>query len=192
MSAKRGLDDILTRMEQESTGETIAIGDIVRALQKRGFGALLMAPSLIIALPTGAIPGVPAICALFILLVAGQLIVGADHPWLPRRLRDFSFPRTVFRKSVEKIRPYARWVDNFFQPRYEFLTRNGVQRAIAVLCIALSVFIIVLGFIPFAPILPALAILLFGLALSVHDGLLTVIGLILVGAAGAVMPLLMQ
>lgn len=188
MAQKNGLYDTLAAIERETSGDKIAIKDIVAALERRGFGPLLIAPALITTLPTGAIPGIPAICALFILLIAVQIVFGARHPWLPRPVRDFSFSRKKFQNSVTRYSSYIRWVDDIFHPRFQFLTHKLAQWIIALLCVVLSVFIIILGFIPFAPLLPALAILMFGLGLSVRDGLLTFTGLVVVIAGLLFLP----
>lgn len=192
MTKKNGLTGTLAAIEQEANGKAITINDIVRAVQKRGFGPLLIGPALIIVMPTGAIPGVPAVCALLILLVAAQLLIGANHPWLPKKIGQFSFSKEQFSQGFKRFRPYTAAIDDFFHPRFEMLTRHLAQQVIAALCILLSIFIIVLGFIPFAPWLPALAIVLFGLGLSMHDGLLTFSGLLVVLAGLSLIPFLME
>jgi hypothetical protein len=151
---------------------------------------LLIAPALIGILPTGAIPFMPDIIALFVILIAGQMIFGRKHPWIPGKLRNFSFDRDKYEKGVEKAKPYTEWIDGFFHPRFKFLTGSIAQRFVAVFCIFLAVAIAILGFIPFAATIPCAAILLFGLGLTVHDGLLTAIGVLFMAASFAAIPYL--
>ena len=184
------LTEALDMLKRDTRGQKISFGDIVETLNHRGFGALIIAPALITVLPTGAIPGIPALCAIFIILIAAQLVFGRSHPWIPKRLDKMSFSRKKYEQAVEKARPYTQWIDRFFHPRLQFLTRKVAQRIIAVICVLLSLIIIVVGFIPFIPMLPALAILMFGLGISVHDGLLIAFGFIAMGIAFAVIPFL--
>ena len=190
MKQKTNLTDTLEAIESETEGDSISFHDLVTALNRRGFGALLIGPALITILPTGAIPGVPALCAVFIILVAAQVVLGRKHPWLPKKLKDMSFNRDKYLKGIQKAKPYTKRIDGFFHPRLRFLTHEASERVISLLCVFLSVAIIVLGFIPFAAMLPASAILLFGLGLSVHDGLLTAFGFALMGATFAAIPFL--
>lgn len=173
---KQGLTETLQEIEDKTDGETITFGDVVAAINHRGFGTLLIAPALIGILPTGAIPFMPDIVALFIILIAGQMIAGRSYPWMPRRLEEFSFSREKYLQSVEKAEPYTKWIDSFFHPRFKFLTGEIAERFVAVFCIILAIAIAILGFVPFAAAIPCAAVLLFGLGLSIHDGLLTAAG----------------
>ncbi len=168
-----GLTDTLNVIRDDTKkGEDISIGDLVDALNSRGYGPLLIGPALLTVLPTGAIPGVPAISALMIIFISVQILLGQSHPWLPKRIKKFSFSRKKFIAGLDKIKPYTEFIDSFFYPRLEFLTRKELKPFIAILCIILSLGIIVLGWIPFLAMIPASGILLLGLGLSARDGLL--------------------
>ena len=182
------LTDILEAIEDKSSGTKIDFDEMVEALKYRGFGPLLIGPALIVVLPTGAIPGVPSLCAAMIILISGQLVFGKRFPWIPQRLKDISFERKKYQDAVKKAKPYTEWIDGFFHPRFKILTEDIAQRIIAVICIALSLLMIAFELVPFAAALPALAILLFGLSISIHDGLLTLIGLILMVCAVSIIP----
>src|SRR5690606_29673135 len=84
------LTQILKTVDDKVERDKIAFRDIVRVLSHRGFGSLMIAPALIALLPTGAIPGIPAVCGAFILLIALQMAWGSDQPWLPQRLQKVS------------------------------------------------------------------------------------------------------
>lgn len=186
----KGLADTLVAIKESTNGDKISFGDIVKALNQRGLGALLIGPSLLMALPTGAIPGIPLICGLFIILIASQIAVGRRYPWIPDKLKSFSFERKKYENAVDKFKPYVEKIDSFFYPRFEFLTSNIVQRIVAIICVFLSALVIVLGVVPFAVTLPAITMLLFGLAISVHDGLLMAVGLFFMGLSAWVVPML--
>lgn len=178
------LKDVL----EQTQGDEISMSDLVEVLNHKGFGPLLIAPSLITVLPTGGIPGVPAICGVFIIFVAAQMLMGRSCPWLPKKLGNISFSRETYEKSVKKAEPYTKKFDSLFHPRLEYLTNKIAQRIIAFVSILLSIAMISIGFIPFAPAMLALVILMFGLGLSVHDGLLTALSVLPMIGALIVLP----
>jgi len=188
--SKRGLTETLQTIEREAQGDRISFGDLVKALNQRGFGPMLMAPALIGVLPTGAIPFMPDLVALFIVLIAVQLLMGRDHPWMPQRLKEYSFKRKTYKKGMKLAKPYTKWIDSFFHPRFQFLTGPIAQKFIAVLCIVLAFAIAILAFIPFAAAAPCAAVLFFALGLTVHDGLLTAVGMLFMTLSLGALPFL--
>ncbi len=188
--SKKALVDILQTIQDETQGDKISFEDVIQALNHRGFGPMLVAPALIGILPTGAIPFMPNVVALFVLLIAVQILLGRTKPWMPKRIKNFSFSRQAYQNAYKKFRPYALWIDGFFHPRFEFLTGEMAQKLIAVMCIGLALSIVVLAFIPFMAAIPCMAILLFGLGVSVHDGLLSAIGVVFMMFSFLAIPLM--
>lgn len=184
----KALTDTLQTIQDKSKGDNITIEELVEALNARGFGALLIGPSLIAVMPTGAIPGIPSVCAILIILIAVQMVIGRHYPWVPERLKNISFDRNKYMKAVDKAKPYTEWIDGFFHERLKFLTQESAQRVVALLCIFLALAMMPLELVPFAASLPAVTILLFGLSLSVHDGLLASIGFGLMAATLCTVP----
>lgn len=172
------IEETLETIKEETSGEKITIGDIAEILKGKGFGALLIAPSLITILPTGAIPGVPAICGLFIVVVAVQMIMSRKHLWLPKKLKDCSFSRDKYNNVLEKSKPYLKRVDKLFYPRLKIFMNGPVQRLAGLCCVALSAMMGFFGFIPLIPIIFASATLWFGVGFSTRDGLLVLLGFI--------------
>ena len=174
---------ILEKIQKQTDSEKLQIRDIVEILEDQGFGPLLLVPAIIVILPTGAIPGVPAIAALLIILLTGQLALGRKNPWLPRRLADYEIDKKKFNKGVRKISYFTRKIDRLFKPRLQFMFTPIAVRVIAGVCVLLALFMVPVGFIPFAVIIPAFAIAFLALGLSVRDGLVIAIGM-LVAVAG--------
>ncbi len=171
------LADILNEMDKDAQGGKINLGEMIERLNTRGFGPLLLAIGFIAVLPTGAIPGMPIFLAILICLVAVQILVGWSSPWVPQRMRNITFPQSYIKKGREKIMPAAKAIDKMIKPRLQFMTSDIAVRIIAVLCIGIAISMPFLGFIPFALLVPGLAIVFFGLGLSAHDGLLVLIAL---------------
>ena len=177
MSKTIDLTGVLEKIHKEVQGEQLKIKEIVEILNNRGFGPILLAASLFTILPTGAIPGVPSITALLILCIAGQLVLGKKYPWIPARLGNLSIEKEKFEDARQRAEPYTKALDRLFRPRLEILTGERSNRATAGLCIALALLMPPLELIPFAAVVPALAIGFFGLGLSAKDGLAFLIGL---------------
>ncbi|MFI4916868.1 MAG: exopolysaccharide biosynthesis protein [Phycisphaerales bacterium JB060] len=168
--------------EQIDDADSLAIKDVLDAFGSRAFGPLLALPGLIGLSPVGAVPGAPAVISVFVVLVAGQHLVGLDHPWLPRKLTRRSVSKSSWEKARDKVRPWVRRLDRLIKPRMEWLTGSAMERVISVVTIGLAVSMFPLGFIPFAVAAPAGAILLFGLALSARDGLAVALALVATAA----------
>ncbi len=179
MSENLSMHETLEIIKEETDGEKITIGNIVEALKNKGFGALLIAPTLITILPTGAIPGIPAICGLFIILIALQILFSRKHPWLPTYLKEFSFSRKKYNDAIKNAKPYVKKIDRFFYPRIEIFTQEASQKIAAIFCIFLSVGMIAIGFIPMLPAIFSISILAFGIGFAARDGLLILSGFVL-------------
>ncbi len=184
MAERMALTGLLDKLDGAQSGDKIHLQDIVDNFSSRGFGPLLVLPALIAVLPTGAIPGIPSLCGLFIALVAGQLALGKQTPWLPRRLRERGFSHERFHQAVARVRPWTQRFDRLLKPRLQTLASPLARRLVAVFAGLLALSMIPLELLPFAAAIPALAIALLGLGLAAEDGLLIVIGLAVV-ALGA-------
>lgn len=179
------ITETLEAIKDDTNGSKIALEDVVESMQRRGFGPLLMGPALLTVLPTGAIPGIPALCAVMIILIAVQIVAGRTHPWLPSRLKNFKFSRKKYSRALEKARPFTQWVDQHTHRRFEFFTKDPAPRLVAFISLLLAVAIIPIGFIPMVPALLAAPIVFFGVGLTAKDGLFTGIGFVSMGAGVA-------
>lgn len=184
MPKQRSLKDILNELSKKSSGEKTSVGEIVTAFERKGFGPLLLVPALFLVLPTGAIPGAPILCSIIIILITVQIIFGKKHPWIPKRLKSIHFTNEKLNKGIDFIEPYVKWIDKHTNQRYKWLINPIFERIVAVICLVLGVAIIPLGIIPFAVLLPGLAIGFFALGLAVNDGLLVALGLTVTVATG--------
>jgi len=178
------LTEILIDIQEDIDGDEISLEEIVSRFKDRGFGPLLLAPALIAVLPTGAIPGVPSVCALFILLISGQLLFGKHHPWLPRRIRKFSFSKSRFREGFKRVEPWTNRFDRLLSQRLEILTGAAGTRVVAFIAILLALLMIPLELIPMACAVPGLSIGFFAIGLSAKDGLFTLFALLVAVGTG--------
>jgi hypothetical protein len=175
------LSDILARLAEPATG-SVTLGEVLAAVGERSFGALLV----ILAIPNmvaGLIPGLSILLGLPLLLVSLQLLVGADRPWLPRRLARLEIQRADLRRIVERTRKALRRLERALRPRLEFLTASWAERLIGLGCVALSILVFLP--IPFANLVPATGIMLFGFSMLERDGLVALAALGIVGLSAA-------
>lgn len=170
MSKKTNLTELLDTIHDDINGDDIKVGELITAVNSRGFGPFLLCASMITILPTGAIPGVPAITGLIIVFIAGQMLMGRSRPWLPKKIKNLSFKKEKFEKGRDKIRPYTQKIDKFVKPRLPFITNDVTERLIALICVLLAASMPIVGLVPFAAMVPAFAIGLMGLGLSNYDG----------------------
>lgn len=175
LSLTQALDEVLECVDDDD----VLLQGILQALESRGFGPMIFIPALLVLPPVGAIPGVPTIMAALIFIVALQRACGWRHPWLPAQLRRTRLNRARYERLVARIRPIAEGIDRRVSRRLMVLTGDVGTRVVAVLCMGLALTIPPLELMPFAAALPALAIMTFGLGISVGDGLLVAIGTVL-------------
>jgi hypothetical protein len=151
--------------------EPISVRDLLKRLDGRAFGLLL----LILALPN-CIPNVPGISTVFgLLLVAPalQMIFGAGTPWIPKRIADMKIEPSTFRKVIDWAMPNLLRVEKLVQPRLQFLTQKpttiwfGIQTLILAGILALP--------IPFANWPPGMGVATLAIALLQRDGVFALI-----------------
>jgi len=175
------LSAILARLAEPAEG-SVTLAEVLTAVGERSFGALLV----ILAIPNmvaGLIPGLSIVLGLPLLLVSLQLVVGAERPWLPRRLARLEIKRSDLRRMLERTRPAVRRLERALQPRLEFLTSPWAERLIGLGCLALSILVFLP--VPFANLVPATGIMLFGFSMLERDGLMALAAMGIVGVSAA-------
>lgn len=178
------LTDLLDRMAEGAEGETVTLGDVLGQVGRRAYGPLLFVPAVLAAGPTGVVPGMAVVTATLILLVAGQMLLPLDRPWLPGRLLRLEMQRALFDRAVAKTRKVATWIDRFIKARWVVLAQPPVTYVVAAICLILAGLMFPFALVPFAVTLPGAAISFFALGITFRDGVLIAIGLIFaVGAA---------
>ncbi len=172
-SAGHSLEDIICEIDAicGEVGEgRVTVAKVMKTLGHKSFGPLLLVPGLIGVSPIGAIPGLPAVMALIVLLVSGQILIGMDHAWLPGFLLRRSMSAEKLGRACRALRPYARYVDRFVSPRLTVLTKGPFFYLMAAQCFIVSIVTPVIEIVPLAGIVPNAAIVAFGLAITAHDG----------------------
>jgi hypothetical protein len=165
--------------------DPISVRDVLKRLEGRGFGLLL----LLLALPN-CIPNVPGISTVFgVLLVAPalQMIFGAGVPWIPKKIGDMRAAPETFRKGIDWAIPSLVRIERLVQPRLQFLTQKpatiwfGIQTLILAGILVLP--------IPFGNWPPGMSVALLAIALLQRDGLFAILSFFMFIASCIIAPL---
>jgi len=182
-----GLADVFDELAHNVNWDNesdVRLGVLLNAVGRRSYGPLLLMLGLFSISPATILPGMTWLTALVVLLIAGQMALGLQRPWLPRQVTNLRVPRRPLFNFLERARPYAERIDGvWLRPRLMFLTQPPFVNGVAVLVAAAALVTIPLGLIPFAPLAPGIAIVLFGLGMTARDGLWLAIGAALFAGA---------
>jgi hypothetical protein len=154
--------------------DKVTIGNVLDAIGDRSYGPTLLIPALIEITPIGGVPGAPSFLAVFIGLVAGQLLLDKDHLWLPQFIQKRSVAGTRLHKAADRLGPVAARLDRWFHGRMTRFVKQPWPRIAAAIVILLCLTVPPLELVPFGSTAPMLAVAAVGMALMVRDGLLMI------------------
>jgi len=172
----RLLDEVDELAENKGEREPVAVRDVLHRVHGRAYGPLLLLIGLFSISPATLLPGMNWLVASVTAIVSAQMILGAPHPWLPRRALDARMKASEIRRTLTGAKPWARRLDYWLRPRLTFMTRPPFLNFAGVLCLIAALATFPLGLIPAGPVAPGLAITFVGLALMASDGLLLLLG----------------
>lgn len=180
------LDVLQRKIDHDQTNggsDNVAIRDVLEAVGTRAYGPLLLIIGLVSISPATVIPGATWAFAVLTLLVALQLALHRRTPWMPRKALDMKVSERGMAKFIKASRPTAKAIDALVKPRFAFLAERPWTFIVAILIVLAALITFPLGLIPVAPLLPGVAIVLFGLGLTARDGLLLTLATLIVGGA---------
>ncbi|WP_052340784.1 exopolysaccharide biosynthesis protein [Salinarimonas rosea] len=159
--------EILERLVENETAETLTLGEIVLRLRARSFGVLLILFAAPMLIPTP--PGFSTVAAALIVLVAFQFLVMRRSLWMPRRLARRTVRTDFLQRVVAWTVPKLKRIERWSRPRAVSITRLRARRPLGVLILILAAImalpIPVVGNTP-----PAIAIVLMGFGMIERDG----------------------
>ena len=164
----------------------LTVGEMVRRVEYGdGPGAVLFVLTLPVLLPLP--PGLSMLLALPLLVIALQITVGRRMLWLPDALARRAINRAALVKLLHRLLPPLKRFETLVRPRLRFLTGPVGARLVGLACTLIAV-VLVLP-IPFANLVPAMALTMFALGLTRRDGLLILAGYGLMGLATVIIVL---
>lgn len=174
------LQDIVDHAEPR-----ISVDELMQKFGGRAIGALLFVFGLACMLPLP--PGATTIFGFPLLLLAPQLVIGADVPWLPQRVTRRTLSTAELRKGLPRLIPALRRLEAISRPRMVFLFSPIGERLLGAVCTALALVLILP--IPGGNILPAMAVSALAFALIQRDGLIALLGYALAITSASVLVL---
>jgi len=165
------LDELLRELGAHDGGEIpatrptgLTVGELVDKAAESGFGFLIGVLALI------AIPffGLSTPFGLAIALIGGQMMLGRDTPWLPKRARKRSLSMTMLDRVLSMFSRRTRWLARSTRRRWE-----GV---ISPRLVGFGIFVLALGLalplpIPGSNLIFLVPILIYAVGVLERDGL---------------------
>ena len=179
-SSTSGLEELLDQIEDAAEEQQVTMAAVMDMVGRRSFGPLLLVAGLITLAPViGDIPGVPTLVGLFVFLIAGQLLIGQDHFWLPRWMLRHSIARDTLEKILKWSRPPVRFIDRFLKSRLPLLVQGVARYVIAIICLGIALCMPIMEVVPFSANAAGVVLLAFGLALIADDGIVALLAYML-------------
>ena len=162
---------------------TVTIGDLLAALRNRAFGLSLILFGLPNLLP---IPGLPIITGMVLVVLALQIMVGRDVPWLPDRIARTALSRAHLTAVMNRTLPLLTSIEKVTKPRFGVAAGPTARRAVGLAVLVLAILLVIVP-IPWIGSMPqGLALCVFGLGLTERDGVLVIAGFLLAAIATAI------
>lgn len=151
----------------------LTIAEILQETSERGF--ILMIGLLVLPFLFPMPPGLSGVMGLGCFYLAIQMALGKKSPWLPKKIAQFKFPRSLSQLLLKNIRRVTIWLEKIVRSRWKQVASNSYTSRVNGFCIAWLSILLMLP-IPFTNPLPAVTILLLAVATLEADGLLMCIG----------------
>ncbi len=161
--------------QYSSYSKPVTLNEILEIAGERTFGFLFVLLALPSALPIPA-PGYSTPFGIVMFLLAVQLILGRDQPWLPEKFRKRGFERQKIQGLIEKGIPWLKKIEMVARPRLTpVCTSRAGQMAIGIAIALMSISMMIP--IPLTNTLPAIGIFVTGFGLLDDDGAISLAGL---------------
>ncbi len=172
----RKISDLLIELGRNGAGDRVRLGDLLSVLGDRAFGISMLILALPNAVGLGTIPGLSTVFGLPQIVLALQMTIGMERPWLPQWLLDRSIARKDFDTMTSKSMPYLQRIEKVLRPRWPVMSSYVAERVLGAVFVVLAS--VVSLPIPFGNQPPAVGIALISLGLVERDGVFIVFGLI--------------
>lgn len=180
--------EVLDTIKNAGSADKVQLGEILDRFGRRAFGPFLLVPALIAILPViGMLPGVSLAMAGIEIAVSLDLVLGKRGLKLPKRVRSLSVPRKTLSRSVELARPFAKWTSKIVRTRLTAIVQGEARFLVGALALLLAVLMLIGALVPGGIVAPAIAMMILGLGLTSHDGVLVLLALLIaLGSMGAI------
>ncbi|MEM7554014.1 MAG: exopolysaccharide biosynthesis protein [Cyanobacteria bacterium P01_A01_bin.84] len=160
---------------EEERSSHVSLDAILRIAGESIFGFLFVVLSLPSALPIPA-PGYSIPFGVLMLILAGQLIIGREKPWLPKKMASYPIKLEMVQGFLKGGLPWLRKIEGITRPRLPFVCKTFAGKIIIGLAIALMSILMMIP-IPGTNTVPAIGIFVTGFGLLEDDGAISLGGL---------------
>ena len=167
----RGAIDMIVHLAREGERDGLTLRDIRDHLDERGFGLMILILSIPCLVP--ALYGVPQVLGIPLLLLAGQMLVGRQEPWLPSAVLDRRVPAPWLKRMADFADNRLRWTERLSRARLKAFACGPAEQVAAFFMIVAIVTIV----LPMTNTVPSVGLALMAAGLIQRDGLFVLAGM---------------
>lgn len=161
---------LLRRLADDGGDRGLTLREIRDRMDERAYGLLILLLSIPCLVP--GLYGVPQVVGVIIILVAAQLVVGREEPWLPVWMLNLRAKGSWLKAMADFAESRLGWVDRLSRPRLSrFATGAGEKLAAAFMILATLTIVL-----PMTNTIPSVALALLSVGLIQRDGLFVIGG----------------
>ena len=170
------LTTLLAAIRPSEGEDTVSLRDILSRIGTRSFAATLLVLGLLMVSPLSAIPFLPSLVAVVILLIAGQAVMGRHHLWLPDAIMRRRISASKLVRALDSLERPATWIDAHRSGRWMALTRQPISLLAYLVIIAVALTWPPLSLVPFSTTLSAVGLSLLAAGQTLRDGIFVMLG----------------
>lgn len=167
---------LLRRLSDDGGEPGLTLEEIRDRLDERAYGLLILLLSIPCLVP--GLYGVPQVVGVVIILIAAQLLVGREEPWLPRWMLNLRARGSWLKAMADFAESKLTWIDRLSRPRLRRFA-DGPGEKLAAIFMILATLTIVL---PLTNTVPSVALALLAVGLIQRDGLFVIGGCVAAAA----------
>ena len=161
---------LLRRLANDGGEQGLTLHEIRDRMDERAYGLLILLLSIPCLVP--GLYGVPQVVGVIIILVAAQLLVGREEPWLPRWMLELRAKGSWLKAMADFAESKLAWIDRLSRPRLRRFASGAGEKLAAVFMILATLTIV----LPMTNTIPSIALALLSVGLIQRDGLFVIGG----------------
>jgi hypothetical protein len=161
---------VVRRLAEASGPDGLTIREVRDHLDERAFGLLILILTIPCLVP--ALYGVPQVLGVPIILLAAQVLVGREEPWLPEGILKRRVPKAWLDRMSDFATKRMGWFERLSRPRLHWLAAGPGERLAAVFMILATLTIV----LPMTNTVPSVALALLSVGLIQRDGAFVALG----------------
>ena len=166
----RGFIALVSRLAAAAGPDGLTLREIRDHLDERAFGLLILILTIPCLVP--ALYGVPQVLGIPILLLAGQILLGREEPWLPEGVLRRRVPKAWLDRMADFATERMGWFERLSRPRLHWLAVGPGERLAALFMILATITIV----LPMTNTVPSVALALLSVGLIQRDGAFVALG----------------